>query len=115
MTDDLSVADLIGPDTSAGPGVILREAAKVWGRIGLMSFGGRAGQVAMMHRILVEDKKWISESQFLHALNFCMLLPGPEAQQLATYIGWRLNGPAGGIAAGTVFVIPSIFVMLLLR
>ena len=80
------------------------EAAKVWARIGVLSFGGPAGQIALMHRELVEERRWISESRFLHALNFCMLLPGPEAQQLATYIGWLLHGTRGGIAAGLLFI-----------
>ena len=91
-----------------------REALKFWTRLGFISFGGPAGQIAIMHQEVVERRRWVGENQFLRALNFCMLLPGPEAQQLATYIGWRLNGLAGGIAAGTLFVIPSIFVMLLL-
>ncbi|AUX75402.1 MULTISPECIES: chromate efflux transporter [Sinorhizobium] len=88
------------------------EAAKVWARIGLLSFGGPAGQIALMHRELVEERRWISESRFLHALNYCMLLPGPEAQQLATYIGWLLHGTRGGVVAGTLFVMPGFFVIL---
>jgi chromate transporter len=91
-----------------------RDALKFWTKLGFISFGGPAGQIAIMHQEVVERRRWIGENQFMRALNFCMLLPGPEAQQLATYIGWRLNGLAGGIAAGTLFVIPSIFVMLLL-
>ena len=79
-----------------------------------MSFGGPAGQIALMHRELVEERRWISESRFLHALNFCMLLPGPEAQQLATYIGWLLHGTRGGVIAGTLFVLPGFFVILAL-
>ena len=79
-------------------GVSLSEAFWVWLRVAALSFGGPAGQIAVMHRILVEEKRWISESRFLHALNYCMLLPGPEAQQLATYIGWLLHRTAGGIA-----------------
>jgi chromate transporter len=94
--------------------VAFREALKFWTRLGFISFGGPAGQIAIMHQEVVERRRWVGENQFLRALNFCMLLPGPEAQQLATYIGWRLNGLAGGIAAGTLFVIPSVFVMLLL-
>ena len=78
--------------------VPFREAVRVWLRIALLSFGGPAGQIAVMHRILVEEKRWIGENRFLHALNYCMLLPGPEAQQLATYIGWLLHGVRGGIA-----------------
>lgn len=92
----------------------LREATAVWARIGLLSFGGPAGQIALMHRELVEERRWISESRFLHALNFCMLLPGPEAQQLATYIGWLLHGTRGGVIAGTLFVLPGFFVILAL-
>jgi chromate transporter len=93
-------------------GVGFREAFAVWLKIGLMSFGGPAGQIALMHKILVEDKRWIGESRFLHALNYCMLLPGPEAQQLATYIGWLLHRTAGGLVAGILFVLPGALVML---
>src|SRR5258705_5511606 len=88
------------------------EAFSVWLKIGCLSFGGPAGQIAMMPRVLGEEKKWIDEARFLHALNFCMLLPGPEAQQLATYIGWLLHGVRGGLAAGILFVIPGALVML---
>jgi len=91
-----------------------KEALKFWAKLGFISFGGPAGQIAIMHQEVVEHKHWISENQFLRALNFCMLLPGPEAQQLATYIGWRMHGTLGGITAGALFVIPSIFVMLAL-
>jgi chromate transporter len=91
-----------------------KEALKFWTKLGFISFGGPAGQIAIMHQEVVERRQWIGENPFLRALNFCMLLPGPEAQQLATYIGWRLHGVWGGIAAGSLFVIPSIFVMLLL-
>ena len=91
-----------------------KDALKFWTKLGFISFGGPAGQIAIMHQEVVERRKWIGENPFLRALNFCMLLPGPEAQQLATYIGWRLHGIWGGIAAGSLFVIPSIFVMLLL-
>ena len=83
-------------------------------KLGFINFGGPAGQIAIMHKELVERRRWISESQFLRSLNFCMLLPGPEAQQLAIYIGWRMHGTMGGIVAGSFFVIPSIFVLLLL-
>ena len=89
----------------------LREALIYWLKLGLISFGGPAGQISIMHRELVEKRKWISESHFLHALNFCMLLPGPEAQQLATYLGWRLHGWRGGIAAGGLFVLPSALLL----
>jgi chromate transporter len=90
------------------------EALKFWLKLGFISFGGPAGQIAIMHKELVERKKWVDEESYLHALNFCMLLPGPEAQQLATYNGWRLHGTIGGIVAGALFVIPSIFVLLAL-
>ena len=88
------------------------EAFKVWLKIGLLSFGGPAGQIATMHRILVEEKGWVGEARFLHALNYCMLLPGPEAQQLATYIGWLLHRGLGGVVAGTLFVLPGSVVMM---
>ncbi|QIN79842.1 chromate efflux transporter [Rubrobacter marinus] len=90
------------------------EAFRFWLKLGFINFGGPAGQIAIMHRELVERKRWVSEGQYLRTLNFCMLLPGPEAQQVATYIGWRLHGTLGGIVAGSFFVIPSIFVLLLL-
>jgi len=90
------------------------EALRYWLRLGCISFGGPAGQIAIMHRELVEKRRWISEGHFLHALNFCMLLPGPEAQQLATYLGWRLHGAKGGIAAGALFVLPSVFILFAL-
>src|SRR6266545_1178549 len=89
-------------------GVSLREAFWVWARVAGLSFGGPAGQIAVMHRILVEEKRWISEERFLHALNYCMLLPGPEAQQLATYIGWLMHRMLGGIIAGGLFILPGI-------
>src|SRR3954462_2415104 len=92
----------------------LGEAARVWARIALLSFGGPAGQIALMHRILVEEKRWIGEARFLHALNYCMLLPGPEAQQLAIYIGWLLHRTKGGLVAGTLFVLPGIFAIMAL-
>jgi chromate transporter len=95
-------------------GVGFREAFWFWVKLGFINFGGPAGQIAIMHRELVERKHWVSEDQFLRTLNFCMLLPGPEAQQVATYIGWRLHGTLGGVVAGSFFVIPSIFVLLLL-
>jgi chromate transporter len=89
-------------------GISLAQAARVWARIALLSFGGPAGQIAVMHRILVEEKKWIGEQRFLHALNYCMLLPGPEAQQLAIYVGWLLHRTKGGLIAGTLFVLPGL-------
>ncbi len=90
------------------------EAVKVWARVAALSFGGPAGQIAVMHRILVEEKRWIGEERFLHALNYCMLLPGPEAQQLATYIGWLLHKTKGGIVAGTLFVLPGFVAIMVL-
>ena len=90
------------------------EALRFWVKLGFINFGGPAGQIAIMHRELVERERWISEGQYLRTLNFCMLLPGPEAQQVATYIGWRLHGTLGGVVAGAFFVIPSIFVLWLL-
>lgn len=92
--------------------VPLGDALRYWARLGFINFGGPAGQIAIMHDELVEKKRWISNRRFLHALNFCMLLPGPEAQQLAIYIGWLLNGNAGGIAAGVLFVMPAFFLIL---
>ncbi|MFZ2307981.1 MAG: chromate efflux transporter [Rhodoferax sp.] len=88
------------------------EALRFWFKLGFISFGGPAGQIAIMHRELVEEKRWISESRFLHALNYCMLLPGPEAQQLATYIGWLMHRTWGGIVAGALFVLPSLFILI---
>lgn len=88
------------------------EAVRFWSKLGWISFGGPAGQIAIMHKELVERRRWLSEDHFLHALNFCMLLPGPEAQQLATYLGWRLHGARGGVAAGVLFVLPSVFILL---
>ncbi len=108
------------PDTSVSPapsattdaalrhGVSWAEAFRLWLRVALMSFGGPAGQIAVMHRILVDEKRWISESRFLHALNYCMLLPGPEAQQLATYVGWLMHRSAGGLLAGGLFIVPGV-------
>ena len=89
-----------------------QEALRFWLKLGFISFGGPAGQIAIMHEFLVDKKKWISDSKFLHALNYCMVLPGPEAQQLATYIGWMLHGTLGGLAAGILFVLPSMFILL---
>jgi chromate transporter len=92
--------------------VTFGEAVRTWLKIGCIGFGGPAGQIALMHRILVDEKKWIDEPRYLHALNFCMLLPGPEAQKLATYVGWLLHGVRGGLAAGILFVLPGALVML---
>ena len=92
--------------------VSLSDAFKFWLRLGFISFGGPAGQIALMHHELVEEKRWISEARFLHALNYCMLLPGPEAQQLATYIGWLMHRTWGGVVAGVLFVLPSLFILI---
>ena len=94
--------------------VSLGEAFIYWLKLGFISFGGPAGQISMMHQELVERRRWISEHRFLHALNYCMLLPGPEAQQLAVYIGWLMHGTRGGIIAGTLFVLPSLFILIAL-
>src|SRR3954462_4618495 len=93
-------------------GVSLTQAFWVWLRVAGLSFGGPAGQIAVMHRILVEEKRWVSEGRFLHALNYCMLLPGPEAQQLATYIGWLMHRTAGGLMAGGLFILPGIIAIM---
>ena len=100
------------PETTAARAVPFGEALRVWLKIGCIGFGGPAGQIALMHRVLVDEKKWIDEARYLHALNFCMLLPGPEAQKLATYAGWLLHGTRGGLAAGILFVAPGALVML---
>ena len=92
--------------------VPLSEALKFWAKLGFISFGGPAGQIAVLHQELVEKRRWISERRFLHALNYCMLLPGPEAQQLVTYIGWLMHRSWGGILAGTLFVLPSLFILI---
>ncbi|MDO8352241.1 MAG: chromate efflux transporter, partial [Aestuariivirga sp.] len=99
---------------AVSPSPTFAEATKVWARIGCLSFGGPAGQIALMHREIVDERKWLSEQQFLSALNFCMLLPGPEAMQLATYAGWRLHGVRGGLMAGLLFVLPGALVVLAL-
>jgi chromate transporter len=100
--------------SGASHGVPLAEAARVWARIAALSFGGPAGQIALMHRVLVEEKRWIGEERFLHALSYCMLLPGPEAQQLATYIGWLMHRTKGGLIAGGLFVLPGFVAIMLL-
>src|SRR5258707_4368096 len=97
---------------NAHPTIAFSEALAFWLKLGFISFGGPAGQIAIMHRVVVDEKKWVEEQRFLHALNFCMLLPGPEAQKLATYLGWLLNGVRGGLTAGILFVLPGAFVML---
>jgi chromate transporter len=109
------IGGTIGAVSPARPGpVTLGQAFWVWLRIALLSFGGPAGQIAVMHRILVEEKRWIGEQRFLHALNYCMLLPGPEAQQLATYIGWLMHRTKGGIVAGVLFIIPGALAIMAL-
>jgi chromate transporter len=103
------------PDTLDAPKPIsFREAFKFWLQLGFISFGGPAGQIAIMHRELVDKRRWVSEKRFLHALNFCMLLPGPEAQQLATYLGWLMHRTRGGIMAGVLFVLPSLVLLIVL-
>jgi chromate transporter len=104
---------VLPPDIPAH-GISFGEALRVWARIAALSFGGPAGQIAVMHRILVEEKRWIGENRFLHALNYCMLLPGPEAQQLAVYIGWLLHKTRGGLVAGTLFVLPGLLAIMAL-
>ncbi|MCA9900407.1 MAG: chromate transporter, partial [Anaerolineales bacterium] len=94
--------------------VTFREAFWVWVKVAVYSFGGPAGQIAVMHKLLVEEKRWISENRFLHALNYTMLLPGPEAQQLATYLGWLLHSTKGGLIAGSLFVLPGFVSILIL-
>jgi chromate transporter len=94
------------------PAIPFADALRVWLKIGLISFGGPAGQIALMHRLIVEERGWVSEQRFLHALNFCMLLPGPEAQQLATYLGWLLHKTWGGIVAGLLFILPGFVLMV---
>lgn len=102
------------PPPAGPPTLTLREAIPTWARIGALGFGGPAGQIAVLHRIVVEEKQWVDEPRFLHALNFCMLLPGPEAQQLATYVGWMMHGVRGGLAAGILFILPGFFILSVL-
>ncbi|MFC3726473.1 chromate efflux transporter [Neoaquamicrobium sediminum] len=101
-------------DDAPDHGIPFGEAVRVWARVAALSFGGPAGQIAVMHRIIVEEKRWIGENRFLHALNYCMLLPGPEAQQLAVYIGWLLHKTRGGLVAGTLFVLPGVIAIMAL-
>jgi chromate transporter len=101
-------------DTLPAHGVSLAEATRVWLRVALLSFGGPAGQIAVMHRIVVQERRWISEARFLHALNYCHLLPGPEAQQLAIYIGWLMHRTLGGLIAGVLFVVPGVIALMAL-
>jgi len=111
MDDRLEPAASLPPTPAA---VTLRQALAYWLALGFISFGGPAGQIALMHEELVERRRWISENRFLHALNYCMVLPGPEAQQLATYIGWLMHRSWGGIVAGGLFVLPSFFILVAL-
>src|SRR3989338_375995 len=97
---------------SPPPTPSFREAFFYWLKLGFISFGGPAGQISMMHQELVEKRRWISERRFMHALNYCMVLPGPEAQQLAIYIGWLLHRTWGGIVAGALFVLPSLLLLI---
>ena len=97
-------------ETAAQPS--FGEAFMVWLKIGCINFGGPAAQIALMHRVVVDEKQWVDDARFLHALNFCMLLPGPEATKLATYLGWLVHGVRGGLVAGILFVLPGAFVML---
>lgn len=110
MSDDIRGRTAIVPEH----GVSFAEALRVWTRVAALSFGGPAGQIAVMHRIVVDEKRWIGETRFLHALSYCTLLPGPEAQQLAIYIGWLMHGTRGGIAAGTLFVLPGVLCIMVL-
>src|SRR6218665_2582816 len=108
---DTALTDPKSP-TTAPARITFAEAFRFWLKLGFISFGGPAGQIAIMHAELVERRRWISEKRFLHALNYCMLLPGPEAQQLATYIGWLMHRTWGGIVAGALFVLPSLFILI---
>jgi chromate transporter len=108
------VITLAADETATGHGISFAEAFKVWLRVALLSFGGPAGQIAVMHRIVVEERRWISEARFLHALNYCHLLPGPEAQQLAIYIGWLMHKTRGGLTAGVLFVVPGVIALMAL-
>src|SRR5881397_942952 len=100
------------PATEAPEPITIWQAFWFWLKLGFISFGGPAGQISIMHQELVERRRWISEKRFLHALNYCMVLPGPEAQQLATYIGWLMHRTWGGIVAGGLFVLPSLFILI---
>jgi len=112
MSGAVMEQDAIFAGGARGHGIGFGEAVRVWARIALLSFGGPAGQIAVMHRILVDEKRWIGEERFLHALNYCMLLPGPEAQQLAIYIGWLVHKTRGGLVAGALFVLPGFLAIL---
>jgi chromate transporter len=109
-----NMPEFVMPDSTPPPAVSFRDAFRFWLKLGFISFGGPAGQIAVMHQELVEKRRWLSEGRFLHALNYCMVLPGPEAQQLATYLGWLMHRTWGGIVAGALFVLPSLFILILL-
>src|SRR5215203_2054076 len=109
-----TAADRTESGAAPSHGIAFRDAVRTWARVAALSFGGPAGQIAVMHRILVEEKRWIGENRFLHALNYCMLLPGPEAQQLAVYVGWLLHKTKGGLVAGTLFVLPGVVAIMAL-
>ncbi len=111
--DSTALAESIPPHELHG--VSFREAFWVWLKVAALSFGGPAGQIAVMHKILVEEKQWISETRFLHALNYCTLVPGPEAHKLAVYIGWLLHRTRGGLVAGTLFILPGLLALGILR
>lgn len=112
--NDNTATSLAGPGASTLHNVSFQDALIVWLRVAALSFGGPAGQIAVMHRIVVDEKRWIGEARFLHALSYCTLLPGPEAQQLAIYIGWLMHGTKGGVAAGTLFVLPGLISIMAL-
>jgi chromate transporter len=114
MTEAVRTVSALRDSAAPSHGISFAEAVRVWIRVAALSFGGPAGQIAVMHRILVEEKRWIGENRFLHALNYCMLLPGPEAQQLAVYIGWLLHKTRGGLVAGTLFVLPGFVAIMAL-
>src|SRR5262245_63186191 len=113
MTQQTQAAPSLSSETVA-ESVTFGEAAWLWLKVGCLSFGGPAGQIALMHRLVVDEKRWVGEERFLHALNYCMLLPGPEAQQLAIYLGWLLHRTVGGLVAGVLFVLPGALFMLAL-
>lgn len=108
----MSDAAAVTTGSSTPEAVSFWEATRLWAKVGFLSFGGAAGQIAMLHKLVVDERRWLDERTFINALNYCTLLPGPEAQQLATYVGWRLHGVRGGVVAGALFVIPGAFVML---
>jgi len=113
MTETIVTKETVA-EPSSSQAVSFWQAFRLWLKIGFIGFGGPAGQIAIMHRELVEQRRWISERRFLHALNYCMLLPGPEGQQLATYMGWLMHRTWGGIVAGVLFVLPSLFFLIAL-